>query len=293
MQVQVTKYPSLEEILNLPESKILKEKPAQVISVKHDDKELIYKSLERDYNEIQPNSTVARTLLKPFKYIDSLIRKTIDENTPLRRYREYQSDNGEHLIYTLTRWNELGVPTSKILEVQDNTIILEKVGEKSIKEYLQEDNTIPYYSFLQTIKKIKQVALETKDVNLFHTDSHLDNYIYNKKDGRTYAIDPEVVYKEKTPFHIGQAVMNLSILYSLDEIESQHKQHYFNIFVNTLTQEEKEQMISLNQAVPKKILYLQQFRENIVSRIKGRSTQEFKNKYSKKRVHRLNKILSS
>jgi tRNA A-37 threonylcarbamoyl transferase component Bud32 len=249
-----------------------------------DGQPVLYKSL---------NEPLPLLLAKQLEFV--FLLKHMYLKVPALREKELVvRDKSTKEIATLTAWRTAGITVPEVLTATRCGIAYRYIRSVSFKALLSGAYKPEKMDrLLYTYAAIRRVARSHRNIDLLHSDCHLDNFLYDADRDIAIPIDPGVRFMPHTKFDTADASLNLFFAFSFFTLDtdSVNKERYLQAFASTLEESDRITMIKLNKEVPGHIHTYFKFRELIPRVIKRRHQNNIIARYCHENVRLLNEIL--
>lgn len=270
-------YPSLQELAS--QDHLVEQLGSSFVhKTKVNEQEVVYKTIPK------------RNILFYLHWVDEEIQAKLLKSPPVIHISK--SKRSVEQFKEITQlWIDANIPTAHILYQQDNTLVIEYVGNQTVGQALQGNNKEEVFnSFLNTYVHIKDEAQRNNDKKFLHPDSWLKNYIYNEQNKTTYAIDPEGTFRRSSTFDESLASMNLRIILNL--LNGLHEP-LIKQFCANMSKREKNALIEINNTASQLWRTYMTVREHMVSPLVGRKKIRFTHSFTEEKVETINDYLTS
>jgi hypothetical protein len=152
-------------------------------------------------------------------------------------------------LKTVKLWMEHNILCPELLYEGDADVAYEWIEGRNFKEVLSDSGRkLELGNLLDTYMRIRYLALENQNRDFFHSDVHIENWMYGDKTRRAYPIDPAShLHKSMNRLDI-DARLNLELLFSFFRADASLDvtHEYVKIAVDRFSQETRERMRELS-----------------------------------------------
>lgn len=179
-----------------------------------------------------------------FYRVDRGLREFLVGTFPLRAHMINHSDPNDLVgkeVRTWKLWKDAGIPVLDLVSFGDREVcycFLE--GATPYSTLLRTNSPKEFDLFLQTYTQIRALAYRTGDVNCFHSDPHLGNFLYSPTRNVAVPIDPAISFNPDLSFEEVDLALNLYVLASLASlpVPENLKRKYLSRFKEILGEED-------------------------------------------------------
>jgi tRNA A-37 threonylcarbamoyl transferase component Bud32 len=242
--------------------------------------------------------TPIRSTYQFLKSIDEGIHEYFREEVGPLSYRSSDMfhSHADKEVLTYDLWDESGINVPKILEFDDNHIVLDVIEGVSVGSVIKNKFD------LGTLEKTLEVYDQTRFLGhlyenpiYFHSDPHLDNFMVLSNDGSIIPIDSSLKIRSDMDLHDVDSMINLYFAYQLLDRVSVYSdseiKSVFNSYKYFLSNRDVEFL--QKNAKPTRIYDAYCLaREEIAHRVKGRPKMKHSRIYGSERSSQLVDLIS-
>lgn len=207
------------------------------------------------------------------------IREWILQGVVVFRSRHYPADVSDMIrkeARTINLWKQEGITVPRIRRQDDKEIVYDFIENSVSYKKLLESGDDKFDVFLTLYDRIRSLARERRDLDLFHSDPQLENFLFHHYTGEAIPIDPEVMLNPDAGFDYIDTSLLAFTLNSIAglELEEDKVKSYLRRFKGIMSEEEVENVLGLEHhisVIPRAYMLL---REELVHRIKGREKHD-------------------
>jgi hypothetical protein len=228
---------------------------------------------------------VRKIILETSKNTPSIIKRRLRETdkfllelfykTPENFLRKIPKNNREYIkkeIETLTMWKKEEIIDLEVISSKnDFEIYLEYIESKTYLNLLKANNLTEkkLEKLSEKYQSIRELALTKNDPMCFHSDPHLENFLYSEKK-KCVPIDPGIILNKEKKIRNLDTNLNLFFLFSFFKSKkNKNLEDMINGVIKNFSKNDRENMKKIITTYRINTNYIN-FRETIVSKIKGR-----------------------
>lgn len=209
--------------------------------------------------------------------VDEMFDRYFRKKIIIPRHKQFTSDITKLInkeISTWGLWKEAGINVLELIGYTNKEIRYKFLPNSISYSRLlnKEDSIEKFETFLEIYDKIRSIAKKERNPNLLHSDPHLKNFLYIKDKNEGIPIDSGILLNPRMSFESLDTHLLATTLKSISSLDTNINtiKGYVRRFKDMLTEEEVENIVSLDYKIPILTSIYLHFREEAGYRVMRR-----------------------